>query len=433
MVDLHGRRRPLAAHEARSSSPSTGPAAMPVSTTQPFVPSLSTCSVRSRRRMSLRVSQPLRSTSFHAWPYRSRSYPVLGARPLTGSNVAVASAVWGCAAATTAASADGAGSGVGSAAACSSSVGVAVALGVLVGVALGVDGTSSGTAVSRRSCHGRGDDQRDERPGEDRRRAAATHRSAEPGAPAHERVQRGDAHVEARDQEDPRPARRQSQQGHDEQADHAGDPGRLPSRPPGRRLVRGVADAVIVPPRVARRSCHAGSIGARLPVRDGRRSRTAGDLSHVLDTGEDACGPQPWGCHGPDPHGARERRLRPPALGAHRHRPADVRHLPRGLPADRRRPARARRGRPADDRRVARRASRSASCSSARSPTPSAGADRCSARSASTCSRPSGSPWWTTSPPSPRCGSCRASRPPPGWCCRSRSSGTGTRGSPSPR
>ena len=35
--------------------------------------------------MSLRVSQPFRSTSAHAWPNRSRSYPVLGARPRTAS------------------------------------------------------------------------------------------------------------------------------------------------------------------------------------------------------------------------------------------------------------------------------------------------------------------------------------------------------------
>ena len=34
--------------------------------------------------MSLRVSQPLWSTSFHAVPNSLRSYPVLGARPFTG-------------------------------------------------------------------------------------------------------------------------------------------------------------------------------------------------------------------------------------------------------------------------------------------------------------------------------------------------------------
>ena len=50
-------------------------------------------SVRSRRRMSLRVSHPLRSASNHAWPNASREYPVLGARPLTVSDATAASAV----------------------------------------------------------------------------------------------------------------------------------------------------------------------------------------------------------------------------------------------------------------------------------------------------------------------------------------------------
>ncbi|VXC50159.1 exported hypothetical protein [Arthrobacter sp. 9AX] len=40
--------------------------------------------VRSRLRMSFRVSQPLRSTSSHAYPNSARSYPVLGALPLMG-------------------------------------------------------------------------------------------------------------------------------------------------------------------------------------------------------------------------------------------------------------------------------------------------------------------------------------------------------------
>jgi hypothetical protein len=43
-------------------------------------------------RMSLRVSQPLWSTSDHAGPNWSRSYPVFGARPFTGSASSTATA-----------------------------------------------------------------------------------------------------------------------------------------------------------------------------------------------------------------------------------------------------------------------------------------------------------------------------------------------------
>src|SRR5690606_15022168 len=69
----------------------------PVSTTHPAVPGSRVMRVRSRRRTSLRVSQPLRppstsTASLQAWPNCARSYPVFGARPLTGIVPSAASA-----------------------------------------------------------------------------------------------------------------------------------------------------------------------------------------------------------------------------------------------------------------------------------------------------------------------------------------------------
>ena len=49
-------------------------------------------SYNSALSMSLRVSHPLRSTSTHPDPNSSRSYPVLGARPFTGSASTAATA-----------------------------------------------------------------------------------------------------------------------------------------------------------------------------------------------------------------------------------------------------------------------------------------------------------------------------------------------------
>jgi hypothetical protein len=56
---------------------------VPASTRHPFVPGVTERLVRSRTRMSLRVSQPFRLVSSQACPTWSRSYPVCGARPLT--------------------------------------------------------------------------------------------------------------------------------------------------------------------------------------------------------------------------------------------------------------------------------------------------------------------------------------------------------------
>src|SRR6185312_9406575 len=64
-------------------SPVYGSFRVPLSTTQPLVPALIVSLVRSRRRTSLRWSQPLWSASVQAGPNSSRSYPVPAARPLT--------------------------------------------------------------------------------------------------------------------------------------------------------------------------------------------------------------------------------------------------------------------------------------------------------------------------------------------------------------
>src|SRR3954454_1377002 len=80
--------------------PEYGSARTPVSTTQLRVPGLNVSPVRSRARMSLRVSQPLRSTSTQPAPNSSRSYPVRGARPLTPIAARAARAVVGAAACT---------------------------------------------------------------------------------------------------------------------------------------------------------------------------------------------------------------------------------------------------------------------------------------------------------------------------------------------
>ena len=73
-----------------------GSTRVPVCTAHPLDPALTTRSVRSRRRMSLRVSQPLRppstlTSSVHAAPNKARLYPVFGARPLTARVLSVAS------------------------------------------------------------------------------------------------------------------------------------------------------------------------------------------------------------------------------------------------------------------------------------------------------------------------------------------------------
>src|SRR3954470_23121093 len=62
--------------------PVYGSSRAPATTTQPWVPLRHAFPVMSRLRMSLRVSQPLWSTSDHAAPNCSREYPVFGARPL---------------------------------------------------------------------------------------------------------------------------------------------------------------------------------------------------------------------------------------------------------------------------------------------------------------------------------------------------------------
>jgi hypothetical protein len=70
---------------------------VPVSTVHPLLLALRVVARRSRRRMSLRVSQPLCHngsllSSVQAVPNRAREYPVIGARPLTASvaNTAIA-------------------------------------------------------------------------------------------------------------------------------------------------------------------------------------------------------------------------------------------------------------------------------------------------------------------------------------------------------
>ena len=73
--------------------PVYGSGRSPEVTLQPPVPGLYDLLTMSRRKMSLRVSQPLRSTSAHAWPNWSREYPVFGARPLTGNSASAAAAV----------------------------------------------------------------------------------------------------------------------------------------------------------------------------------------------------------------------------------------------------------------------------------------------------------------------------------------------------
>src|SRR5450830_1907970 len=89
--------------------------------------------------MSLRVSHPLRSTSTHPLPNRSRLYPVFGARPFTLSSIAVASAVCGAAVdAADCTSTSAASTGAGRTAACSWREGsVGVGVGVGAGCAVG--------------------------------------------------------------------------------------------------------------------------------------------------------------------------------------------------------------------------------------------------------------------------------------------------------
>src|SRR5687767_7761849 len=100
---------------------------------------------RSRRRTSLRVSQPLRSLSYHACPNCSREYPVFGARPFTVSVATAASAVPFAAGVGATVDFEGVGVGLAVGAAVAAAVGVAVAVsvgvavGVGVGVAVGVD------------------------------------------------------------------------------------------------------------------------------------------------------------------------------------------------------------------------------------------------------------------------------------------------------
>src|SRR3954470_3271870 len=71
-------------------------------TVHPWVSACRVMAPRSRRRMSLRWSQPLRSLSVHAAPNCARLYPVIGPRPLTVSAARAASAVPGWARATAA-------------------------------------------------------------------------------------------------------------------------------------------------------------------------------------------------------------------------------------------------------------------------------------------------------------------------------------------
>ena len=96
VVDLHVARHALAALPLDRGA-GVGVVEFSDSTTQLLVPALNCGSMRSRRRMSSRVSQPLcpRGTvtsSLHGGPNRIRAYPVFGARPLIGSTFSAASA-----------------------------------------------------------------------------------------------------------------------------------------------------------------------------------------------------------------------------------------------------------------------------------------------------------------------------------------------------
>ena len=103
VVDLHLRGRAVAALEV-DGGVGVGVVQVPLSTAQPFEPGLISTATRSRRRMSLRVSQPLCpsatvTSSLHESPNRLRSYPVFGARPLIGRLASVANAAVDCASA----------------------------------------------------------------------------------------------------------------------------------------------------------------------------------------------------------------------------------------------------------------------------------------------------------------------------------------------
>ncbi len=82
MVDLYGRGARLTTSE-RYGRAAVGIVQGAVSTTHPRVVGSTVTARRSRRKVSLRVSHPLRSTSAQAGPNCWRLYPVLGARPLT--------------------------------------------------------------------------------------------------------------------------------------------------------------------------------------------------------------------------------------------------------------------------------------------------------------------------------------------------------------
>ncbi len=69
-----------------------GSASTPVVTTQPLVAAVTVTGLRSRRSMSLRVSQPLWFRSAQAGPNASRLYPAFGLRPFTGSTATMANA-----------------------------------------------------------------------------------------------------------------------------------------------------------------------------------------------------------------------------------------------------------------------------------------------------------------------------------------------------
>ncbi len=70
MIDLD-EHRVFCPTRSRRDSPSYGSMSSPLSTLQSCVPGLNTGSSRSRPRMSLRVSQPLRSTSIHGLTERA--------------------------------------------------------------------------------------------------------------------------------------------------------------------------------------------------------------------------------------------------------------------------------------------------------------------------------------------------------------------------
>ena len=77
-----------------------GSRSTPLRTVQPCEPGLIVIAVRSRRRMSFRVSQPLCppatvTASVHAGPNWARLYSVFGARPLMGRVASPARAVLG--------------------------------------------------------------------------------------------------------------------------------------------------------------------------------------------------------------------------------------------------------------------------------------------------------------------------------------------------